>query len=629
MAGTIIPADDIYTNANDSNLETLCLIWLDANVNVKYIQDTERQLCSIINRFKTFQNVEQCQKYIERRSQQDQLVIVTSGRLGQVIVPSIHKLRQVLSIYVYCTDKKSNKKWADKFSKMKDVVINLDKLIARIKADHRIQRKIEEPLVINIFTTNFGKGKSTSGVNGKFVFSQVFIDCLLRLKSTETDKNELINHCKQQYEGNSNELKNINEFEKTYSPDKVLWWYSRESFFYNTLNAVLRNAKTHLVFLFRSFICDMYHQLKKYQITHSLQVYRCQMISSDELETLKQSIGQLISVNSFFSTSTDYAVAVSYLKDHHVKDNLESVLFEINADPKMATTKPFADIMISNTPVNVQWAQNGVIVAGGYGNGHSSYQLCFPHGFFIDDDQTMVIADNGNNRIVQWKVGGKHGKVMAGDRGPGNRLDQLNQPTDVIIDKATDSLIICDGDNRRLLRWSRRNDTNQGEILLDNVRCYGLAMDDQRYLYISDTKHNEVRRYQLGDKKGIVVAGGNGKGANLNQLNIPTYIFVDKQQAVYVSERHNHRVTKWNKDATAGIIVAGGQGQGQALTQLSQPEGLFVDPLGTVYVVDSFNNRVMCWPQGATQGTLIIGGNGRGQEANQLNGSMDRSDLLS
>ncbi|CAF4768882.1 unnamed protein product [Rotaria sp. Silwood1] len=268
-----------------------------------------------------------------------------------------------------------------------------------------------------------------------------------------------------------------------------------------------------------------------------------------------------------------------------------------------------------------------MVVAGGYGNGHSFYQLCFPHGLCIDDNQMMVMADNGNDRITQWRVGDKYGKAVAGDCGPGNRLDQLNKPTDVLIDKETDSLLICDGDNRRLLRWSLRSGTTQGEILLDRVHCYGLAMDDQRYLYVSDTKYNEVRRYRSGDKKGIVVAGGNGKGSGLNQLNTPTYIFVDHQQAVYVSERHNHRVTKWNKGATEGIVVAGGQGRGQDLTQLSQPEGLFVDTLGTVYVIDSFNHRVVRWSEGAQHATVVVGGNGRGQGANQFNSPMEHSDL--
>ncbi|CAF4317686.1 unnamed protein product, partial [Rotaria magnacalcarata] len=103
----------------------------------------------------------------------------------------------------------------------------------------------------------------------------------------------------------------------------------------------------------------------------------------------------------------------------------------------------------------------------------------------------------------------------------------------------------------------------------------------------------------LGESIGTLVAGGNGLGAGLNQLNWPFHVFVDRQQNVYVSDTINNRVMKWNKGATEGIVVAGGQGQGNALTQLRIPNGLFVDSLGTVYVADELNQRVMRWTQGA------------------------------
>ncbi|CAF4711544.1 unnamed protein product, partial [Rotaria sp. Silwood2] len=171
-------------------------------------------------------------------------------------------------------------------------------------------------------------------------------------------------------------------------------------------------------------------------------------------------------------------------------------------------------------------------------------------------------------------MGDTNGQVVAGDNGAERRLDQLNEPTDVLIDKETDSLIICDSENRRVVRWSRRSGTTQGEILIDNIDPWGLTMDDQRYLYISDYEKHEVRRYQIGDKNGTLVAGGNGEGAGLNQPNFPLYIFVHQQQTVYVSDNNNHRVMKWNKGAKEGIVVAGGHGKGNALAQLYYPNGL-------------------------------------------------------
>ncbi|CAF4914479.1 unnamed protein product, partial [Rotaria socialis] len=274
-----------------------------------------------------------------------------------------------------------------------------------------------------------------------------------------------------------------------------------------------------------------------------------------------------------------------------------------------------------NIPANAKWAQNGVTIAGGNGVGGATNQLNYPFGLFVDDDQTVVIADFWNHRIMQWKNGDTtNGQVVAGGNGQGSGLHQLNSPTDVLIDKETDSLIICDWGNKRVVRWSRRSGTGQGEMLIDNIVCYGLAMDEQRYLYVSDYAKNEVRRYELGDNVGTLVAGGNGVGAGLNQLNGPTYLFVDRDHSVYVSEYSNNRVMKWNKGAQEGIVVAGGQGQGSALTQLNIPLGIVVDTLGTVYVADCYNDRVMRWTPGDnTQGTVIVGGNGKGAGANQFN----------
>ncbi|CAF1605757.1 unnamed protein product [Rotaria sordida] len=216
-------------------------------------------------------------------------------------------------------------------------------------------------------------------------------------------------------------------------------------------------------------------------------------------------------------------------------------------------------------------------------------------------------------------MGDKNGKVVAGGNGRGDRLYQLSYPTDALIDKETDRLIICDQGNRRVLQWCRLNGTIQEAILMDNIHCYGLAMDHHGYVYISDEVKDEVRRYKIGENSGILVAGGYGEGDDLSQLDCPTYLFVDQQQTVYVSDNLNHRVMKWNKDATEGIVVAGGRDVGDALTQLWKPKGVFVDTLGTLYVADVQNHRVMRWPQGTKRGTVIVGGNGAGARANQFN----------
>ncbi|CAF3717048.1 unnamed protein product [Rotaria sp. Silwood1] len=694
--------------------------------------------------------------------------MIVSGRLGREIVPSIHQLQQIILIYVYCSDKESHKAWADKFSKVKAVVDDSNELISRIEVDHKTQKMVEESMTINFFTD---ADKSMTGLNGKFVFSQILIDCLLRLKYTPVDKKELIYRCKQECKGNKKQLDYLHEFEIDYSPNKVLLWYTRQSFFFKTLNAALRTEDFHLMFLFRAYILDIYDQLKKCQSKNPLRVYRGQKMSNDELQNLKRRLNQFISVNSFFSTSTNKNVALPFLNIDDTTDKLVPVLYEIDADPNKVTGKPFADIsaysefpgeseilfmpgsifrlnsfnrsgddpywiirmtlcsddehdlkqvlmymkqqlgngetnlrtlgkvlwkmgkvdlakqyfnrllneLSSNDPLlstlyddlgelesqigdfnmsiqwyqksaefksqnqltstssvneasnsvvplrassidihpNAKWSQNGITVVGRNEYGSGTNQLRYPRGLYIDDDQTIYVADYGNHRIVEWKYGATNGKVIAGGNGPGNEANQLNHPRDVIVDKERDSLIISDWGNNRVVRWPRQ-DSASGETIISNIACFGLTMDENGSLYIVDDIKHEVRRYKIGDTEGTVVAGGNGQGNRLDQLSNPCYIFVDRNHLVYVSDFGNDRVMKWEEDAKQGTVVAGGQGEGDSLTQLYCPEGVVVDQLGTVDVADSVNYRIMRWPKEATQGTVIGGGNGEGTQSNQL-----------
>ncbi|CAF1200107.1 unnamed protein product [Adineta steineri] len=276
-------------------------------------------------------------------------------------------------------------------------------------------------------------------------------------------------------------------------------------------------------------------------------------------------------------------------------------------------------ILVNHITINTKWKQHGITIAGGNGQGNQLNQLSCPRGIYLDDDhQTIYIADYFNHRIVEWKYGAKNGQVVAGGHSNGNRNDQLYCPRDVIVDKKNNSLIICDYGNRRVVRWPRQNGKN-GETIISHIDCWGLTMDNNGDLYVSDWIKHEVRRWKQGENEGTIVAGGNGKGDNLNQLNWPNYSFVDEDHSIYVSENNSHHVTKWVKGAKEGIIVAGGKDDGNSLTQLSWPAGVIVDHLGTVYVADSYNNRIMRWCKGSSEGSIVVGGNGKGEQSNQFN----------
>ena len=270
-------------------------------------------------------------------------------------------------------------------------------------------------------------------------------------------------------------------------------------------------------------------------------------------------------------------------------------------------------------PYPAQWQTNAVTVAGGQGKGAGINQLDSPVGLFVDDAQTVYITDYYNHRAIAWQAHATTGEIVAGGNGEGRRLDQLNRPTAIIVDRETDTLLICDQYNGRVVRWPRRPSyLRQGEVVIAGFTCFGLVMDDRGSLYVT-RRGGDVRRYDKGgDKEGTLVAGGNELGKNLNQFNIPTFLFVDAQYNLYIADYYNDRVMKWMRGAREGIVVAGGNGRGQDLTQLSHPRGIWVDGCGHVYVAELGADRVTRWEKGAKQGTVVVGGNGKGAAANQL-----------
>jgi sugar lactone lactonase YvrE len=146
----------------------------------------------------------------------------------------------------------------------------------------------------------------------------------------------------------------------------------------------------------------------------------------------------------------------------------------------------------------------------------------------------------------------------------------------------------------------------------------GIHVGQDGATYVADHQNDCIVRWNQGASQGVVVAGGNGRGAGLHQLNLPINVFVDNLGWIYVSDRDNHRIVRWIPGQTQGTVVAGGRGQGGGLHQLSSPHGLWVNPRGEMYISDLGNHRIVKWLPGADSGMVVAGGMGSGNGAHQL-----------
>jgi hypothetical protein len=109
------------------NLESHQLIWLDSNVYDVSHDDTAvtlKNLRKIIDYTKLYNNSEESIQYIKQTSN-TVTFLVCSGRLGQQIVPIVHQMKHIWTIYIYCQNKSYHKLWAAEYPKVNS--INLQK----------------------------------------------------------------------------------------------------------------------------------------------------------------------------------------------------------------------------------------------------------------------------------------------------------------------------------------------------------------------------------------------------------------------------------------------------------------------------------------------------------------------
>ncbi|CAF1650222.1 unnamed protein product [Rotaria magnacalcarata] len=312
--------------------------------------------------------------------------------------------------------------------------------------------------------------------------------------------------------------------------------------------------------------------------------------------------------------------------DPNVHSTVEAVASGLSK-LKVATKSNEQNMALLSTPMRgtdaaltlrARWSQNGITVAGGNGKGGGLNQLSSPHGLYVDEDETVYVADSGNHRVVAWPADAPSGQVVAGGNKEGSGLNQLQFPSDVIVDRATNSLLICDAGNCRVVKWTRLGGTH-GELVLSKIICRGLTMDDRGFLYVSDGCKREVRRFKVDGSQGTLMAGGNGQGHGLGQFNDIDFIFVDRDHSVYGSDDSGRRVMKWMEGANVGQVVAGGDGYGSDAKRLSNPNGVVVDGMGTVYVADGWNHRIVRWPRDASEGSVVVSRGDKGNTGGQLN----------
>jgi tetratricopeptide (TPR) repeat protein len=326
------------------------LIWVDARFDRSNedCQYTLAKLQSVVNHVKTFTEPRLCIQYLHSIDNEKAFVI-SSGSLGEHLVPNIHPMPQVDTIYIFCKNKSQHEQWTKNWAKIKGVYTDIKPICEGLQL--AIKQYNQDSIPMSFVSVNEGvSNQNLDQLEPSFMYTQIFKELLLTMAHDEKSIEDLVVYCRQNYVNNPRELNIIQEFERGYQSKSSIWWYTRECFTYHMLNRALRTLEANTIIKMGFFIRDLHHQIQQlhqqqvasYQ-GKSFIVYRGQGFSTSDFEKLQKTKGGLISFNNLLSTSMKRAVSLGFAKRALEKTNTVGVLFDMVIDPTVLLT-PFAAI---------------------------------------------------------------------------------------------------------------------------------------------------------------------------------------------------------------------------------------------------------------------------------------------
>jgi tetratricopeptide (TPR) repeat protein len=350
-----------YSSITRSNCEQVTLICLDNQLGQtsQFTNDfhiTEEMLRELNDYVLLFSSESECLVYIESIKSETILLIVAGSSASPNLLEKTHNIRHVDSIFIFCQNKKTYEPLLLNKDYYKLVGVFNEREVLASKIADSIELFDKQSAIFALYNTD--KQKSTRNLSresGSFIFLQLVKQVLQKMLSNkeaiETSKQEMLDKCRLYYRGNKKAMQDIDEFEREYTSDQAIKWYTANSFLYRLINKALRTEDIDALYTYRFYIVDLCTCLAEqskelYDSTSNVHVYRGVKMSQKEIERLRESVGHLISVNAYFSTSRQLEVSEAYagIGSINISNDFDSVVFHIEVDLEKYPETILADV---------------------------------------------------------------------------------------------------------------------------------------------------------------------------------------------------------------------------------------------------------------------------------------------
>ncbi|CAF3761538.1 unnamed protein product, partial [Adineta steineri] len=339
---------------NRQRMQSVLLIWLDNNINENNADcdNTIKQLECVVNNINTFIDSEECFQFIQTITN-NRVCMIVSGLLGKHIVPRVHDMPQVDTIFIFCNNQEWHKQWVKQWPKIRGVFTDITSICKALK--HTAPQCEQNATSISFVASD----KKLDQLDPSFMYTQILKEILLTINFEDKHIKEFITYSREAFVRNEYDLHHIEKFKRDYHDRRPIWWYTNQCFLYRILNSALELMDIDIIVRMGFFINDLHRDIQRlhleqfddYQSGKTFTVYRGQCLSKEHFTEMTKTKGGLLSFNNFLSTSKNRDISLDFAQQTATNPDLVGILFIMLINPTNSTA-PFASITdVSSFPM--------------------------------------------------------------------------------------------------------------------------------------------------------------------------------------------------------------------------------------------------------------------------------------
>ncbi|CAF1592645.1 unnamed protein product [Rotaria magnacalcarata] len=231
------PVPDVFA---ESVVEKTQLVWVNSTIveNESDFRHILKELYKLIRRVSFFEQIDQCVRFLADVPNEKAIVVV-SNAFGQDMIPQIHSMIQVDTIYLLGDIQAPSEQWIKEWPKIKGQYSSVTSVFEAIQRVNKQYNQNSIPISFMPIMQS-GSTHNIDELDPSFMYTQLFKNTLVQMEHSRQSVDDFVAFCRDKFRHNASALCVIDEFERGYRSDQALYWYTRFPFIYGPLNRCLR-----------------------------------------------------------------------------------------------------------------------------------------------------------------------------------------------------------------------------------------------------------------------------------------------------------------------------------------------------------------------------------------------------